>query len=78
MRKFNYSKVEPESSFYSQLFTMLYGITCILISLLALRVTSLLQAALIIFQLVGGPMLGIFSLGMFTLTANQKVEYLIQ
>lgn len=44
------------------------------LAFLAQFLGGVLQAALTVFGVVGGPVLGFFSLGMFTVTANQKVK----
>lgn len=69
--------MKTTSSFITQILTLLYGISCILLSLMALKITSLLQTAVTVFNVVGGPMLGVFILGMFTTVANQKVNMII-
>lgn len=51
-----------------------YGLICMGVAFLAQFFGGLLQAALTIFGLLGGPLLGLFSLGMFTLTANETVS----
>lgn len=65
-------QMKTTNSFITQILTLFYGISCILLSLMALKITSLLQAAFTVFNVVGGPMLGVFILGMFTTVANQK------
>ncbi|XKL67588.1 hypothetical protein PGB90_003079 [Kerria lacca] len=64
-------KIEMRSSFITQIFAAVFGISCVLISLLALRMNSILQASVIVFSVVGGPVVGVFSLGMFTSGANE-------
>lgn len=49
-----------------------YGIVSIAVAFMAQFLGGVLQASLTIFGVIGGPLLGLFSLGMFTTTANQK------
>ncbi|XP_046609714.1 putative sodium-dependent multivitamin transporter isoform X1 [Neodiprion virginianus] len=50
----------------------LVGLLCIAIAFLAQYLGGVLQAALTIFGVVGGPVLGLFTLGMFTESATQR------
>ncbi|KAG6444236.1 hypothetical protein O3G_MSEX003247 [Manduca sexta] len=49
-----------------------YGFVFLAISFLAEYLGGVLQAALTIFGAVGGPLLGVFTLGMFTTFANER------
>ncbi|XP_030750156.1 putative sodium-dependent multivitamin transporter [Sitophilus oryzae] len=60
------------SSWQTKLIAFIYGLICVGVAFLAQFLGGLLQSALTIFGLVGGPLLGLFSLGMFTLTANES------
>ncbi|KAK9879608.1 hypothetical protein WA026_006672 [Henosepilachna vigintioctopunctata] len=71
-RIFNYPLSESRAVIHSKLIAFLYGGVCLLVAFLAQYLGGLLQAALTIFGTIGGPLLGIFTLGMFTTTANQK------
>ncbi|XP_077302036.1 putative sodium-dependent multivitamin transporter [Arctopsyche grandis] len=48
-----------------------YGLACLAIAFLAQYLGGVLQSALTIFSVVGGPLFGVFTLGMFTLGANE-------
>lgn len=50
-----------------------YGLVCLAIAFLAQYLGGILQSALTIFSVVGGPLFGVFTLGMFTLGANESV-----
>ncbi|KAF7285216.1 hypothetical protein GWI33_011539 [Rhynchophorus ferrugineus] len=58
-------------SLKTKITALIYGLICMGVAFLAQFLGGLLEAALTIFGLVGGPLLGLFSLGMFTLTANE-------
>lgn len=61
------------ASLQTKLIALTYGFICIGVAFLAQFLGGVLQAALTIFGVVGGPLLGLFSLGMFTLTADEMV-----
>lgn len=56
----------------SKVLAVVVGSMCLGVAFLAQFLGGLLQAALTIFGVVGGPLLGIFTLGMFSQTGNQK------
>ncbi|XP_053575790.1 sodium-coupled monocarboxylate transporter 1-like [Bombina bombina] len=56
---------ENQLSWTSKGMSALYGIVCIAMAAVASFMGSVIQAALSIFAMVGGPLLGLFSLGMF-------------
>jgi sodium-coupled monocarboxylate transporter 8/12 len=62
---------ESDSAFTSKILSTVYGFVCIGVAFLTQNLGGVLQASLTIFGVVGGPLLGIFTLGMFTTTANQ-------
>ncbi|XP_060526384.1 putative sodium-dependent multivitamin transporter [Cylas formicarius] len=59
-------------SLRTKIIALIYGFVCLGVAFLAQLLGGVLQAALTIFGVVGGPLLGLFSLGMFTLTANEQ------
>ncbi|KAM4748822.1 sodium-coupled monocarboxylate transporter 1 [Rhinophrynus dorsalis] len=56
---------ETKLSWTSKGMSAFYGIVCIAMAAVASFMGSVIQAALSIFAMVGGPLLGLFSLGMF-------------
>ncbi|XP_063783898.1 sodium-coupled monocarboxylate transporter 1-like [Pseudophryne corroboree] len=56
---------EKKLSWLSRGMTCSYGLLCIAMSVVASHMGSVIQAALSIFAMIGGPLLGLFSLGMF-------------
>lgn len=63
---------DDKASRISKLLALFYGILCVILAYVAEHLGGILQASLTIFGVVGGPLLGVFSLGMLTRTANQK------
>jgi sodium-coupled monocarboxylate transporter 8/12 len=58
----------------SQLIAMVYGFVCVGLALLADGLSGMLQLVLTIFGVVGGPLFGLFTLGMFFWIANEQVR----
>lgn len=52
-----------------------YGLIFLGMAFLAQYLGGVLQASLTIFGAVGGPLLGVFTLGMFTTYANERVSW---
>ncbi|XP_069347035.1 sodium-coupled monocarboxylate transporter 1 [Eulemur rufifrons] len=61
---------ERSLSWISQGMSVLYGVLCIGMAALASTMGTLLQAALSIFGMIGGPLLGMFALGILVPFAN--------
>lgn len=59
------------SAMPSKIIAGFYGIVCIGTAFLAQHVGGILQVSLTIFGVVGGPLLGLFTLGMGTTSANE-------
>ncbi|OXU26138.1 hypothetical protein TSAR_003324 [Trichomalopsis sarcophagae] len=62
---------ESKSIVFSKLLVLTFGIACIALAFAAQLLGGVLQASLTIFGVVGGPLLGIFTLGMLIESANQ-------
>ncbi|XP_034242040.1 putative sodium-dependent multivitamin transporter [Thrips palmi] len=62
---------EKGSSYRAKLISVIYGLVCIALAFIAEYLGSVLQASLTIFNVVGGPILGLFTVGMFFPVANQ-------
>jgi len=63
---------ENKMAFVSQMLVLFYGTCCLAVAFLAENLGGVLQASLTVFGVVGGPLLGLFSLGMFFTKSNQK------
>lgn len=65
--------VQPEnhSALPSKILSTFYGVLCICVAFAMQNLGGVLQASLIVFGVVGGPLLAVFTLGMFTKLANQ-------
>lgn len=63
---------DQQTLWYSKLLSIFYGALCIGMAFMAGSIGGLLQAALSIFGIVGGPLLGLFTLGMYVTSANGK------
>ncbi|RUS75238.1 hypothetical protein EGW08_017003 [Elysia chlorotica] len=68
----NYSKEIPDgrARLISQMLALGFGVVCLALTYVASQLGSVLQAALSLFGMIGGPLLGVFSLGMFFPWAN--------
>ncbi|KAK2879135.1 hypothetical protein QQF64_010718 [Cirrhinus molitorella] len=67
----HYSMTEARATLLSKLLALSYGIICLAMAYVVhLMNSSVLQAALSIFGMVGGPLLGLFCLGIFFPCAN--------
>lgn len=64
--------LEHSTTLPSKIIACIYGFICIGLAFVAQSLGGVLQASLTIFGVVGGPLLGLFTLGMFTTRANQK------
>lgn len=63
-----------QNSLYAKVMSVMYGMVCISFAFMADRLGGVLQASLTILGVVGGPTLGLFSLGMFVPLANEMVH----
>lgn len=67
---------DGKSTFLSKFIALLYGLLCIGVAFIAQLLGGVLQASLTIFGVVGGPLLGLFTLGMFVPRGNQRVIFI--
>ncbi|KAK3909950.1 Putative sodium-dependent multivitamin transporter [Frankliniella fusca] len=64
-------KLPDETSLWAKLVSVVYGLLCIVLAFIADRWGGVLQASLTILGVVGGPTVGLFSLGMCFPHANE-------
>ncbi|XP_015916103.1 putative sodium-dependent multivitamin transporter [Parasteatoda tepidariorum] len=57
---------------FTKLTAFIYGLLCILLTFVVEKLGGVLEASLTIFNVIGGPMLGLYSLGMLCRRANAK------
>ncbi|CAH1713808.1 unnamed protein product [Aphis gossypii] len=58
--------------FYMKMLVLTYGAICLLLAFLSQYLGSILQTSLIIFGVIGGPVLAVFTLGILLPHVNQK------
>ncbi|XP_071034916.1 putative sodium-dependent multivitamin transporter isoform X2 [Parasteatoda tepidariorum] len=63
---------EIKLSIIAQLITFFYGLLCIALTFVFASVGSLVQLSVTVFGCLGGPVLAVFLLGMFTTRSNEK------
>ncbi|CAG5127308.1 unnamed protein product, partial [Candidula unifasciata] len=66
---------ESRARIVSQVLALMFGVVCLALTYVASKLGSILQAALSLFGMIGGPLLGVFSLGMFFPWANKWGAY---
>lgn len=72
---FRWCTVRPSyEPWLTKLAACAYGLVFLALAFIAEYLGGVLQAALTIFGAVGGPLLGVFSLGIFTTYANEAVS----
>jgi len=59
--------------FRMKILVVVYGVVCITLSFLAKYLGAVLQSALTIFGVIGGPVTAVFTLGILVPYVNQKV-----
>lgn len=52
----------------------MFGLLCMFLTYIVEKLGGILQASLTLFNVIGGPMLGLYSLGMVCRRANAKVR----
>lgn len=72
VRYFYPNMSDKTATIVSKSLSVVYGLICFGLVFVAEQLGGVLQAALSIFGMVGGPLLGVFTLGMFFPWANSK------
>ena len=66
------TSINEKASFVLKILALIYGCICVAMTFLCNQLGSgMLQAAMSIFGIVGGPLLGLFTLGMLTRQGNE-------
>lgn len=66
------SMSDTDTTLPSKIMAAVYGLLCVALAFGVGSMGGVLQASLTIFGVIGGPLLAIFTLGMFTVRANQR------
>lgn len=61
--------------FYMKMLVLAYGAICLLLAFLTQYLGSILQTSLVIFGVIGGPVLAVFTLGVLLPHVKQKVPF---
>ncbi|XP_011342156.1 putative sodium-dependent multivitamin transporter [Ooceraea biroi] len=70
-RKFGADFSDQKATFTAKALTLINGVICLFLALIAKTMGTLVVIAISIHGAIGGPILGIFTLGMFSETANE-------
>lgn len=65
---------EKQRLVWSKLLVFIYGCLLMLMASMARMMTGILQTGLVLAGLVGGPMVAIYTLGLFVPSANESVS----
>jgi sodium-coupled monocarboxylate transporter 8/12 len=66
------SWTEEKETLVTKIIAIFFGIVCLLLTVVAEQMTGILEASLTIFGVVGGPLLGLFTLGMMSKRCSSK------
>lgn len=66
------SMTDSRAAFITKMLALLYGVLCIVMSYMVEKLGGLMQATITISGVLGGPMLGLFTLGMLFKRPNEK------
>ena len=63
---------EKKEAFVTKIIALVFGLICLLLTVAAEQMKGILEASLTIFGVVGGPLLGLFTLGMISRKCSSK------
>ncbi|XP_074659559.1 sodium-coupled monocarboxylate transporter 1-like [Tubulanus polymorphus] len=67
---------DKRATIVAKILAVIYGVICIGLTFVAAQLGGVLQAALGLFGMIGGPVLGVFTLGMFIPWSNWKGSFI--
>jgi hypothetical protein len=68
-------ELETHDASVSKFLALVFGFVCLGLAMLVRNYESLMQACLVVFGIVGGPMFGLFTVGITCPLVNQFVSY---
>ena len=72
LRRRGVSWHEEKEAFVTKIIAIFFGLVCLLLTVVAEQMTGILEASLTIFGVIGGPLLGLFTLGMMSKRCSAK------
>ena len=67
-------ELETHNADLSKLLALIYGFVCLVLAMMVRNYESLMQARLVVFGIVGGPMFGLFTVGIMCPFVSQFVS----
>lgn len=68
-------ELETHNAGIAKILALIYGFVCLALAILVRNYESLMQACLVVFGIVGGPMFGLFTVGIMCPFVDQFVSH---